>query len=66
MEFKKLYLMLTMAVILVLAACSGGSEEDTSTEESASEEIATEETAEEETAEEEITDEVIEEAEPIE
>lgn len=57
MEFKKLYLMLTMAVILVLAACSGGSEEDTSTEESASEETATEETAEEETAEEDASEE---------
>ena len=32
MEFKKLYLMLTMAIILVLAACSGGSEEETATE----------------------------------
>ena len=57
MEFKKLYLMLTMAVILVLAACSGGSEEDTSTEESASEETATEEAAEEETAEEDASEE---------
>ncbi|WP_026859898.1 siderophore ABC transporter substrate-binding protein [Jeotgalicoccus psychrophilus] len=57
MEFKKLYLMLTMAVILVLAACSGGSEEDTSTEENASEETATEETAEEETAEEDASEE---------
>lgn len=57
MEFKKLYLMLTMAVILVLAACSGGSEEDTSTEESASEETSTEETAEEETAEEDASEE---------
>lgn len=57
MEFKKLYLMLTMAVILVLAACSGGSEEDTSTEESASEETSTEETAEEETAEEDVSEE---------
>lgn len=57
MEFKKLYLMLTMAVILVLAACSGGSEEDTSTEENASEETSTEETAEEETAEEDASEE---------
>lgn len=57
MEFKKLYLMLTMAVILVLAACSGDSEEDTSTEESASEETSTEETAEEETAEEDASEE---------
>ena len=49
MEFKKLYLMLTMAIILVLAACSGGSEEETATEE----EAASEESAEEETAEDE-------------
>ena len=54
MEFKKLYLMLTMAIILVLAACSGGSEEETATEEEgASEEAASEESAEEETAEDE-------------
>ena len=54
MEFKKLYLMLTMAIILVLAACSGGSEEKTATEEEgASEEAASEESAEEETAEDE-------------
>lgn len=54
MEFKKLYLMLTMAIILVLAACSGGSEEEKATEEEgASEEAASEESAEEETAEDE-------------
>lgn len=53
MEFKKLYLILTMAIILVLAACSGGSEEDTSTEDSASEETSTEETAEDDASEEE-------------
>ncbi len=56
MEFKKLYLMLTMAVILVLAACSGGSEEDTSTEEG-SEETSTEESAGEETADDESSEE---------
>lgn len=50
MEFKKLYLMLTMAVILVLAACSGGSEEEASTEESAGEETAEDESSEEESA----------------
>lgn len=54
MEFKKLYLMLTMAIILVLAACSGSSEEETATEEEgASEEAASEESAGEETAEDE-------------
>src|SRR5699024_1307270 len=43
-----------MAIILVLAACSGGSEEETATEEEgASEEAASEESAEEETAEDE-------------
>ena len=56
MEFKKLYLILTMAVILVLAACSGGSEEDTSTEEG-SEETSTEESAGEETADDESSEE---------
>ena len=56
MEFKKLYLILTMAVILVLAACSGGSEEDTSTEEG-SEETGTEESAGEESADEESSEE---------
>lgn len=48
-----------MAVMLVLAACSGGSEEETSTEEGAVEETATEETTEdstEETATEEAAD----------
>lgn len=57
MEFKKLYLMLTMAVILVLAACSGGSEEEASTEDNASEETSTEESAGEETAEDESSEE---------
>ena len=56
MEFKRLYLILTMAVILVLAACSGGSEEDTSTEEG-SEETSTEESAGEETADDESSEE---------
>lgn len=51
MEFKKLYLMLMMSLVLVLAACGG--EEETTTEENASEETGTEEEATEETTEEE-------------